>query len=455
MENLLDIERPDSLSRVVKMALDTGEVATVGEGYALFAKYRMTVAVSPEAAHSPAHQAALLTMVNTGRRALLGGIQVAGDLAVPLLLPLPGLGATLAEAVARLGGRLAMGAAWTDAPLVRLGAGGGEGAPATLQVTFGDWRGGVFPAGEGERLSEEASAIPAAILAGALAVGEIFQRLRGNPMAAEREVGLSLWALGAPWRGAAGPLHYVVPSRLWILGLGHLGQAFLWVLGLLPYSDPGKVELTLQDFDRLALANDSTSVLTSPPMVGARKTREMGAWAEARGFSTRLVERRFDGDVRLQEDDPRVLFCGVDNRIARAALEDVGFDLVVEAGLGGGPQEYLAMQLHTFPGTVSARARWGDEVALARPSTVAPAYDDLARRGVDKCGLVELASRTVGAPFVGVVAAVLAVMEVTRRLNRGEGCEVLDLTLRDPALRRVVAGPRLRRFNPGFGDLAG
>lgn len=36
------------------------------------------------------------------------------------------------------------------------------------------------------------SDIPAAILAGALAVAETFQRLRGNPMATEREVGLSL-----------------------------------------------------------------------------------------------------------------------------------------------------------------------------------------------------------------------------------------------------------------------
>ena len=26
--------------------------------------------------------------------------------------------------------------------------------------------------------------------------------------------------------------------RLWLIGLGHLGQAYLWALGLLPYLEP-------------------------------------------------------------------------------------------------------------------------------------------------------------------------------------------------------------------------
>ena len=39
------------------------------------------------------------------------------------------------------------------------------------------------------------------------------------------------------------------------------------------------------------------------------------------------------------------------------------------------------------------------------PATAA--YKDLGRQGADRCGLVELATRTVGAPFVCVVAATL------------------------------------------------
>ncbi len=51
---------------------------------------------------------------------------------------------------------------------------------------------------------------------------------------------------------------------------------------------------------------------------------------------------------------------GVDNPDARAAYEDAGFDWIVEAGLGAGPTEYLALRLHTFPATTTARKKWGD-----------------------------------------------------------------------------------------------
>ena len=254
-----------------------------------------------------------------------------------------------------------------------------------------------------------------------------------------------------------GPVEWVAPTKLWVLGLGHLGQAFLWTLGLLPFERPADVELTLQDFDRLALANDSTSMLTSVNMVGRLKTREVAAWAEARGFRTRLVERRFGGDITLAEDDPRILFCGVDNAEARTALEDPRFDLVVDAGLGAGPHEYLAMRLHTFPGLVTARARWGEvsstRTADAKAVAEASAYQDLMARGLDNCGLMEIASRTVGVPFVGVIAATLALMEIVRRLNQGTGLDVLDLTLRDLSAMQGVAGQRLKRFNPGYTTL--
>ncbi len=453
MNKMISEMRSDTLHRGVKMALDTGEADSVEAAYALFASYSMAIGLGAAAGQSLAAQAALLTMVNCGRRALLGGVEVVGDLRVPLLVDLPGLGKTLGDAVVTLGG-MPRTEPSPQTPITWLG----DGAPAAaLQVTFGDWRGGVFVSGEGERLAEGANDVPAAVLAGALAVAEVFQRLRGNPMAGDRDVGLSLWDPRAPWRSGAGPAGWVAPSKLWILGLGHLGQAFLWTLGLLPFERPGDVELTLQDFDRLAVANDSTSMLTNADMVGRLKTREMSAWAEARGFRTRLVERRFAAGITLAEDDPRVMFCGVDNAEARAILEAPRFDLVVDAGLGAGPREYLAMRLHTFPGPVTARARWGNvssaRTADARAVTRATAYQDLAERGLDDCGLLEIASRTVGVPFVGVIAATLALMEIVRRLNRGPGLGVLDLTLRDLSAMQGVKGQVLKRFNPGYTTL--
>ena len=56
---------------------------------------------------------------------------------------------------------------------------------------------------------------------------------------------------------------------------------------------------------------------------------------------------------------------------------------------------------------------------MPRVVATATAYKDLAGRGLDDCGLLEIASRTVGVPFVGVIAATLALMEIVRRLNQG------------------------------------
>ena len=447
----------DTLNRAVKIALDTGEVGSIEDAYRLFQTYRLGIYISAEAASSPAHQAALLTMVNIGRRSLLGGVSVTGAVDVSLGIDQVGGFATLAEAIVALGGEV-VDALPDNVPTLILGDDAFETAGIALKVTFGDWRSAVIPAGEnGPVQAEQPNAILPAICAAALGVSEIFQHLRGNPYAGRRTVGFSLWHIDSPdWENApVGPSDYVVPARLWLIGLGHLGQAYLWVLGLLPYADAGAVQLTLQDFDRLTLSNDSTSVLTTATQVGRRKTREMARWVEARGFSAKLVERRFTGDIVLQPDDARVALCGVDNLEARAALEQPAFDLVVEAGLGAGPSEFLAMRLHIFPSSLNARERWassGERAASANED--APSYTRLAEQGMDHCGLVQLASRTVGAPFVGVFAACIAITEVIKRLNGAKGFEVVDLSLSDLSGREVVSAPiAMTGFNPGFAEL--
>lgn len=443
----------DTLHRAVKMALDTGEVDSVAAGYALFRTYRLAIAVGPETNHSPAHQAALLTAVNAARRAMLGGVTVAGDLSGQLAVPLPGCH-TLEDAVRTLGGRIVRELPAGVPALVIGGAEIRADCPSALSVTFSDWRGGVIPASEGRRLDESKAISPAAVLAGAIGVAEVFQQFRGNPMAGRRAVGMSLWSPEVEdWeRAPAGPISPVLPSRLWLVGLGHLGQAYLWTLGLLPYRDPGEVELVLQDFDRLTPANDSTSLLTTTEMVGQMKTRAMANWVEARGFRTRVVERLFPGGMKVTGDEPRLLLGGVDNAVARAAYEDAGFDLVIDAGLGAGPSEYLALRQTSFPASTTARGKWGGSTnEVTNSGRRASAYESLAGEGLDECGLVRLATRTVGAPFVGATAATLVVAEILRLLNGGPMYEVIDMTLRDPGSRSTAQATwRWRTLNPGY-----
>jgi hypothetical protein len=448
----------DALHRTVKLALDTGEASTVEEAERLFAGYRLLLEVGPDIAQSQTLQAALLTAVNTARRGFLGGVQVVGDLDVALRVPWRRC-CTLADAVIDLQGKIATTADPT-LPLVVFGDAGSTtgGSPFAVRATFEGWAGGVIPLEDARRLPEQQEFTPSGVLAGALSVSEAFQFVRGsNAQAGRRTIGLSLWRPEEVcWQEGPtsyGPALDILPSRLWVIGLGHLGQAYLWTLGLLPYARPGDVQLVLQDYDALVLANDSTSLLTARALLGEKKTRAMAHWCEERGFQTALQERRFRGNFQVDVDDPEIALCGIDNALGRAALEDVRFRRVIEAGLGRGNEEYLAFQVHTFPARRSARERWGGvtEGDAAEAMLRLPAYQSLAAAGLDQCGLTTLAGRSVGASFVGAATAAMVIAELLRMVMGEHRYEVIDGTLRSLKYRQAIQYERSDEpFNPGI-----
>lgn len=180
-----------------------------------------------------------------------------------------------------------------------------------------------------------------------------------------------------------------------------------------------------------------------------RKTRAMATWAEHCGFKANIIERRFEGDFALQNDEPSVALCGVDNAIARAALEDVDFKRVIEAGLGRGTSDFLAFRTHTFPASRSARDIWNSTSEIESTQLDLPAYQALAAAGVDRCGLTQLAGRTVGAPFVGAVAATLVIGEVLRLANGAHAYELIDGHLRSLDHRTIISAADLPPYNPG------
>lgn len=407
----------ESFNRIEKLLMDGGQAASAEDAATLLRSFRMQFVAGPEVRTSPVLQAALLTATNTARRSIHGEVIVAGDLEAPLHHPLPGF-SRLSDAVRGLGADLRTSPV-RDVPTLIFGSASSPITELALQVTFDGWAGGVIPVSEKRRLDEGGLVALSGTLAGAIGVTELFESLRGrDPRAGRRLIGLSAWNPRLDWMSAAsrGPVLQHLPNRIWIIGLGHLGQAFLWNLALLPYAASSDVLLVLQDFDRLVPANWSTSPLTLETQLGCMKTRAMAEWAESRGFNTTMVERPFAGDFSLNHNDPRLAFCGVDNREARAAMEDVGFEAVVEAGLGAG-EEFLAYQIHCFPNQRSARNRWGTKVQDRDVQISEPIRRHAARNGLDECGLTELAGIRVGASFVGTVATALALGQILRPLH--------------------------------------
>jgi len=442
----------ERLHRTVKLALDTGEAATIEDAERIFSGYRMQVILGPEAATNPVMQVAALTAVNCGARTLLGGVRVVGA-AGDLVVPFPPH-ADLTSALIAMGADMAGEAdpAW---PTLIIGTAQvpGEEVPA-MQVTFSGWAGGVVPARSGQRLDETGDFRPAGVLAAALGVSEIFQRLRGtNVMACRRAAGLNLWQPGTDWRTASdAPSLSRLPSSAWLVGLGNLGQAYLWTLGFLPYGG-NAAELVLQDFDVLAISNLSTSLLTVPGLVGRKKARAMAEWAESRGFRVSIIERAFAPDFKVGSNEPPVALVGVDNALARQGIEDVGFARIIEAGLGRGPQDYLGIDVHTFPASQPAHDIWRD-TGGAGEEISQPAYQALLARTGDRCGTVRLAGRSIGAPFVGAAAAALVISEMLR-LTMGSGRnEMISCHLRDISAKSVITGEPWEAFNPGTFSLS-
>jgi hypothetical protein len=416
-----------TLHRAAKYFMDSGKAATHDAAMNLLKRFGLTIHAGAEMARSADHQTALLTLVNVARRTLLGGIEVIGLQDVPSLTPLAP-GRMLSVAVRELGGQIVAEPRhdWPSAVIGNTHASPAE-APS-WRVTWEGWRGGVVPVGHGSALSETGGMALAPALAAAVCAGEAFAYHAGDhPMAGRRAAGLSLWRPGTDWRAAdpSEPALAYLPSKLWLIGLGNLGQAFAWLLACLSYEDRAQVQFLLQDFDRLAPSNDSTSLLSFLRDVGRRKTRVVAKWLEQRGFETLLEERRFGPWISRASDEPSVALCGVDNALARAALEKPGFDLVVEAGLGAGPQAFRSFSMHAFPASRSAEEIWSRQIAAAGDNFEdRPAYRALRHEGMDQCGLAQLASRTVGVPFVGLIAAALAISELLRRLHGGTALEL-------------------------------
>jgi hypothetical protein len=444
----------ETLHRLIKEAMDSGVASSRAEAEALFSGYRLCLSIGPHETTQAAHQIALLTAIMLASRIFLGDVAVTGPLDVPLRVP-AAPGVTLREGVIALGGTPDVDNADPRPCIFVGGPPRPRGDGFRVRAVFGDWRGGVVPA-TAEFDSGTGPVMPLApMLAAALAVSEAFFHVKGKtPVAGRRAVGFSLWQPASKaWLqpGPDTPALKYLPSKLWLIGLGHLGQAYLWALGLLPCQMPSGPLLVLQDTDRIAPSTWSTSILSTTAMARTMKTRAMAAWAELRGFDTRIVERRFDASCIRQDDDPMVALCGIDNALGRQALDRVGFSFVVEAGLGRGHRDFRTMRLHTLPGDRSAAEIWTtagqDEDVSDRG-----AYQKMLQSGeLDQCGITTLAGKAVGAPFVGAVAACFVLAEVLRLLHGGPLHHLMDLDLQSPDHRTVV--PHAGNFeglNPGF-----
>ena len=437
----------DRLNRTALIAVHDGSAPTIEAAEAAHAKTGVVLVADDRVCTSTSGQAAVLTAVTTAVRAF-GNVEIV--LAAPQarvgagLSRGNGLGAVIEAEGARLITAEAAATACSRWPTLLVGTTAAapprpSGCAPVLRAQWEGWIATIEPAlPPTPPVTSDNTCVLSAIAAGALGISEAFNIVlaRGGSDAGYRRIALNLWNLGT---SEDGPALRFAPAQWWLVGLGHLGQAYSWVLSWLNYEQPSQVQVVLQDTDRLTPGNHYTGMLTPAEPGSTPKTRAVAAALDSVGYDTRIVERRLDGSMTMTPADVHVALLGVDNLAARRLISTVGWRLAIDAGLGAGPTDFSSILVRRFPGATASQdvAGWADpgpESTVVVPNS--PAFDDLRSR-TDTCGLVELAGKAVGASFVGAIAATLVVSEAIRELHAGQGADITMLSLDTLELTRA------------------
>ena len=400
-------------SRITKVLADAARVGSFSEAEARLDAIQLDVVVGDDQLGTGAGQAAALTAVATARKCF-GRVTIVAEKDAPLIAALP-LGKTLLKAARRLGARVVTKSRTGATHTIRIGS---TPTPAGwhLFCWWDRWLAGtrVFD-DDGPRDSR----LPlAGVFAGAIAVRQVFACVVANRNVPPRDATVSLWT---PWervdRSENGPERFDVPDKLWLLGLGHLGQAFVWNLCLLGGSG-GRLAV-LQDDQRIGVENEATSLLVLPNgrQIGNRKTKVADPWLEASGWQTQLVERRHLGDVAITDEDPPYLLSGLDRLEPRLTLARHGFPYMLDAGIGHGPGDFEGIQIRTIAKGQSIEGLWDKPKApdehTGNGLLGRQAYVELEQQ-VGQCGTVEFAEASVAVPFVGAATGALVIAQAIR-----------------------------------------
>lgn len=436
------------ISRISKLLIDRDQ-ADPASALADRQSFAVTLCCGEDVAKSYCLQLAVLTTAATASRCFPGAVSVAlsARLSAAPLLVWPWLESTFGGTLADILGTNAT-RCYQEPQGRTLIFGDVAPVKGALRVTFDGWTALVGPASKIGRLRERQYFSAAGVLAGSLAVSELFLSFASiNLEASRRTIGLSLWrpdldfadpdALGVPVE--------ILPKSLWVLGLGHLGNAYLWTLATLPYPDPKQVELALLDFDRVVKDNVETGVLLADGSISRFKAHACDSWLQRHGFAkSRLVERRFDENFKVQDDEPKLALCGFDTNPARRAMREAGFLRVVESGLGGTLNNFDFISLHTLPNARSVDDLWPDlaqeeqQKIEAEQERIANENSGYQKLKNDVCGRRDLAGKSVAVPFVGTTAASFVVAEAVKLFHDGPAYYDIRMSLGDLGRRHAT-----------------
>lgn len=417
-------------SRITKALTDGARAGSFAEAEARLDAIRVAVVLCANQMNTRAGQAAALTAVATARKCF-GQVTLVMEGDAELLAPLP-LGKTLRNAARSLGARLAGRAPRRTTHTIGIGNASWTGW--TIRCWWDRWLTGTR-VDDGERIGDSGLGL-AGVFAAAVAVRQIFACAIAARTLRPRDVTVNLWEpSNAADSGATGPTTFDVPDKLWFLGLGHLGQGFVWNLCLLGVRGGRAVA---QDNQTVGDENEATSLLVLPADLGAKKARVAARWLESCGWETDIIERRHHGDIEVTPEDPPYLLCGLDRLRPRLAMARHGFEFMIDAGLGHGAHDFEGIQIRTVAKGLSIEGLWNEtaqpqRAALSAKLMEKEAYMELETR-IGHCGIVSFAEASTAVPFVGAATGALVIAQAIRLASLQPATRFLHMELGAPEM---------------------
>jgi hypothetical protein len=396
----------ESLNRTVKLAMDEGRVQSYQEAIELFRSFRIRLLVAPGFSSIPGVEAAVLTLLRAGPKTFLGGVELVGPFDERCTLAWFA-NKSLGDVATECGVSVSQDAE-VYLPTICVGLG--------AAATDGFWLGLVVEA-DGFMLTPNVSSmspddgsVEAGVAGAGAALNQAFQHIyRKAPQAGQREV----------------TFHFPMTDRQgaqrdqWVVGLGHLGQAYLWTM-MLKGGEARPALVRLTDDDKVSTSSLSTCLLIDAADVGSKKVNAVATRLMRLGVKVKRDPARVNLDAGSVTSAQPLCVVAVDNLALRKSLDRIDGAVVLEAGVGDGVDGFTRVQAHVFPGRRLARDIWaGEDPKASRTVDISrPAYRSLLEESGDECGTTLVAGRSIATPFVGAFAgALLARLSVAGELE--------------------------------------
>ncbi|MCA0364682.1 MAG: ThiF family adenylyltransferase [Bacteroidetes bacterium] len=241
--------------------------------------------------------------------------------------------------------------------------------------------------------------------------------------------GYSLWdnSLDYNWNESIGegPNKVKFPPKIWLVGLGHLGQAYLWTL--LHFKND--FEVLLQDFDKLGAENLGSQIISFEKQIGKHKTRICADFLDNAGISNKIIEKRFISSDQKDDSlmDYQVLLTGLDSASTRSIIEPSRFKICLDGATNGKLENFDSFTFRDL----NLLKKKPNEIWNAVEEKTEVLHENLYNLVSEKGGCGVLTNFGISTPFVGLFGACILISELLKSINEGRTNSIFSGKMRN------------------------